>query len=73
MSRQTKNMMINKEASTKIVRFIASLSGGLVLVWGSSGHIVNMHYSIKNTVYFWTFSRQTKHMAIMSMEPLPKL
>lgn len=49
-SRQTKLMvMINKEASTKVVKFLAPgsgivASGVLVLGPNYSGYVVNMHY-----------------------------
>ena len=45
LSRQTNSMvMMSKDASFKIVKFMAPGSGVLVLGWGPIDHIVKMHF-----------------------------
>lgn len=60
-SRQTKlSIMINKEASTKVVKFMAPESGVVasgVLVLGPdySDYVVNMHYFVsRSSLYYLT-------------------
>ena len=66
--------MMNKEASTKIVNFMNSGAGVLVLGRDHICHILKMHYFFKNLFLFsHALVRQTKYKAMMTKDGLPYL
>ena len=59
--------MLNKDASLKIVNFLAPGSGVLVLGWGSIDYIVKMHYFLENLLLCsWILNKLTKYIVMMS-------
>ena len=53
--RLTKYIVImTKEGSTKIVNFLTSRAGVLVLGFGRINHVVKMHYIFKNLLLFFS-------------------
>ena len=59
--------MMTKEVSTKIVKFMIPGAGVLVLGCGHIGHIVKMHYFLKNLLLnSQALIRQTKYVVMMT-------
>ena len=66
--------MMTMEGSTKIVNFMTSGAGVLVLERGHISHIVKMHYFFNNLLlYSKALIRQTKYIVMMTMEGSTKL
>ena len=67
---------MTKVGSTKIVTFMTSRAGVLVLGCGHMSHIVKMHYFFKNLLFSsHAYIRQTKyiHLVIMTKEGSSKI
>ena len=66
--------MMTKEESTKIVTFMTSTAGVLVLGCGHISRIVKMHYFFKNLLlYSQALIRQTKYVVMMTKERSNKI
>ena len=66
--------MMTKEGSTKIVNFMTSGVGVLVLGRGHISHIVIMHYFFKNLLLSSQAEiRQTKYVVMMTKEGSTKI
>ena len=68
--------MMTKEGSTKIINFMTSGAGVLVLGCGHThaSHIVKLHYFFNNLLlYSQAKIRQTKYVVIMTKEGFTKI
>ena len=65
---------MTKEGSTKIVNFMTSRAGVLLLGCDHISHIVKMHYFFKNLLlYSHAYIRQTKYIVVMTKEGSTKI
>ena len=65
---------MTKEGSTKIVNFMTSRAGVLVLGCGHIIHIVKIHYFFKNLIlYSHAYIGQTKYIVMMTKEVSTKI
>ena len=65
--------MVTKEGSTKIVNFMTTGVGFLVLRCGHVSYIVKIHHFFKNLLYSQAQIRQTEGITMMSKEGSTKI